>query len=383
MQKLFKTKKIIFSFLFIFGVLVPSVVFGAELLADTHEVFKAEVIEVSDIVRENIAGTKVEAVTQNIVAKIIDSKMNGERIELINDFTPLEKGDIFYLTKTVHAEDGKIMYSVGDRDRTPTLIFFLILFVTLVILFGGIQGVRGLLALIGSLLAIFYIFLPGILLGFSPIILSIVVSSIIIIVGSYVTHGYNRTTTSAVLGMIGTVIITGIMAYFALKFAHLSGFDSEEAVYLNLNTDGAIDFQGLLYGAIMIGLLGVLYDIAIGQAIAVEELIRAGLTDTKKLYVRAIRIGREHIGALVNTLAIAYVGASLPLLLLFYSSATLPFGVIVNREIFATEIIRTLIGSIGIVLAVPITTFFSVFMLRHYANELKNKTVSEHHGHHH
>ena len=115
----------------------------------------------------------------------------------------------------------------------------------------------------------------------------------------------------------------------------------------------------------MIGLLGVLYDVSIGQAISVEELHHvAPHLPRWKIYKRAIRIGREHIGALINTLAIAYVGASLPLLLLFYSSGSdTPFLMTINKEIFSTEIIRTLIGSIGLVLAVPITTLLSTVML--------------------
>ncbi len=127
---------------------------------------------------------------------------------------------------------------------------------------------------------------------------------------------------------------------------------------------------GLLLGGIMIGLLGVLYDVAIGQAISVEELHRACPNLPKKhIYKRAIRIGREHIGALVNTLAIAYVGASLPLLLLMYTSAgaaanpLADMAMSVNREVFAAEIMRTLVGSIGLVLAVPITTLIAVFVL--------------------
>jgi uncharacterized membrane protein len=117
-------------------------------------------------------------------------------------------------------------------------------------------------------------------------------------------------------------------------------------------------------GGILIGLLGVLYDVSIGQSISIEELNRvAPHIDRWKIYKRGIRIGREHIGALVNTLAIAYVGASLPLLLLFYSSSQGTFLTTINNELFATEIIRTLIGSIGLVLAVPITTFLAVVML--------------------
>jgi uncharacterized membrane protein len=149
--------------------------------------------------------------------------------------------------------------------------------------------------------------------------------------------------------------------------AHRSGFTSEEATYLNFDTRGSIDFVGLLLGSMMIGLLGVLYDAAISQAVAVEELFAMGTNDGERanarhVFARAMRIGREHIGALVNTLAITYVGASLPLILLFEESQ-LNFWVTVNQEVFATEIVRMMIGSIGLILAVPITTLVAVYML--------------------
>jgi uncharacterized membrane protein len=222
--------------------------------------------------------------------------------------------------------------------------------------------------------------MPGILDGYSPILVSIGVASLIIIVGSYITHGFNRTTTAAVIGMIATVLITGVGAYYVVHAAHLSGYNSEEDVYLNFNSKGTIDLVGLLFGGIMIGLLGVLYDIAIGQAIAVEELFRAGIHMTRsQVYKRAIRIGREHIGALVNTLAIAYVGAALPLLLVVQNS-TYGIAYAINNEIFATEIVRILIGSIGLILAVPVTTLLASYMLAGHRGEAVG---NEEHAHHH
>ena len=162
----------------------------------------------------------------------------------------------------------------------------------------------------------------------------------------------------------------------------LTGFANEESVYLNINTGGNINFQGLLLGGILIGLLGVLYDASIGQAVSVDELHRvAPHLPRSTIYKRAIRIGREHIGALVNTLAIAYVGASLPLLLL-YSTSTDGFAVTLNREIFSTEIIRTMIGSIGLVLAVPITTLIATYLLiKHKSKVSPSKEILEQEKH--
>ena len=179
--------------------------------------------------------------------------------------------------------------------------------------------------------------------------------------------------------MIATIIVSGLLAYLAIHWAHLSGFTTEESVNLNFDTRGSIDFVGLLLGSMMIGLLGVLYDAAISQAVAIEELFGVGGdVQPSHVFARAMRIGREHIGALVNTLAITYVGISLPLILLFMES-NLNLLVTINQEVFATEILRMMIGSIGLILAVPITTAIAVYMLA--GHQGGKRTI--HSGHHH
>ena len=368
-------KKILFIVLFLFATLSPMSFLHAQdnsVIQDKISVIKAKVLEITNQENKTIPGTDTKSNYQTLKAEILEGGDAGRIVTVQNDYLNLKTGETFYMMDTVSADTGVEYFSVQDPYRLPVLYFFIGLFVLCVFLFGGMQGVRGLVSLVGSFVLIVYVLMPGIIHGYSPILLSIGVSSLIIILGSYITHGFNKTTTSAVLGMITTIIFTGILAYIAVKLTHLSGFYSEESTYLNFNTRGAIDFAGLLFGGIMIGLLGVLYDVSIGQAISVEELHHVGPHLPKKaIYMRAIRIGREHIGALVNTLAIAYVGASLPLLLLFYTSTTgLPHEPIINQEIFATEIIRTVIGSIGLILAVPITTLVSVFLI------MKKKEVS-------
>ncbi|HYF10225.1 MAG TPA: YibE/F family protein [Candidatus Paceibacterota bacterium] len=340
-----------------------SSVSAQELVQDERTSMKAKVLEVVSQEERLIPGTDTPTTYQTLRVEILDGAEKGKVISVENDHLKLEEGDTFYLLHTVNSFDGQDLYTVSEPYRLPALLAFGALFLAAVVFFGGLQGIRGLAALLGSLLFIIYLLFPAVLAGYSPILVALGVASLIIILGSYVTHGFNRTTSAAVLGMVATIVFTGALAYAGVHFAHLSGFESDEAIYLNFDTRGAIDFSGLLLGGILIGLLGVLYDAAIGQAIAVEELSRAAPTMPRAtLYQRALRMGREHIGALVNTLAIAYVGAALPLLLLFYS-ADADLLATLNREIFATEIIRTLVGSIGLVLAVPITTLVSVAML--------------------
>lgn len=347
--------------LFIF--FFPLALSAQELVLDTVTIEKARVLEVSNEHAEIVPGTETLANVQTLQAEVLTGPEKGQVVTFENDYTQLQEGDLFYIRHVTNSLDNKDYWTVSDPYRLNVLLVLAAVFLALLFIFGGMQGVRGLASLVGSLVLIFYVLLPGILDGYSPILVSIGVSSLIILLGSYITHGLNRTTSAAVLGMIATVIITGLTAYYAIDAANLSGF-TDETVYLNFDTRGSIDLVGLLFGGIMIGLLGVLYDVAIGQAIAVEELYRAGKHYTRiEVYKRGIRIGKEHIGALVNTLAIAYVGVALPLLLLLIHSSTMSIDSTLNTEIFATEIIRILVGSIGLILAVPVTTLIASYML--------------------
>jgi len=360
---------------------------GAPLVAaaqtpvpDTVTTVRAQVLSVTSSEVKNIPGTDTPQTYQTLRAEILDGSDKGTTVTINNDYLALKAGDVFYARHTVNTLDGIDQWNVFEPYRLPVVWFFVGLFVVCAVVFGGKQGVRGLLALIASFFFISYFLLPGILAGYSPVLVAGGVAALIIIVGSYLTHGVNRTTSAAVLGMLVTIIVTGALAYAAVHLGRFSGYTSEEATYLNFDVRGSIDFVGLLLGSLMIGLLGVLYDAAIGQAVAVEELMSAGAHLSRRdIFRRGLRIGREHIGALINTLAIAYVGAALPLLLLFKLTSTQSIWVTLNSEIFATEIIRTMVGSIGLILAVPITTLVAVYFLH-------GKEKSPHHeggGHRH
>lgn len=176
--------------------------------------------------------------------------------------------------------------------------------------------------------------------------------------------------------MVVTIAFVGALSYYAIHANHLTGVD-ENTIYLNMGNQSNIDLIGLLFGGIMIGLLGVLYDVAISQAISVEELHKVAPHLNKwTIYKRAIRIGKEHIGALVGTLAIAYVGVALPLILL-YAKTNFPLLVTINQEIFATEIIRILVSSIGLILAVPITSLLAIYIIIKNTGEASEDTIKQ------
>lgn len=367
---------LIFCICFIFS---SQSVSAQTLYNDYQGTYHGKVIEIVDEEMQKIPGTETTHLFQTITAQVLDGPLEGQVITIPNDYLELKKGDKFYFNYNVYI-DGQANYAVTNIDRTNALIVLTILFVLAVVVFGGWQGVRSLCALVGSFFAIFYILLPGLLNGWNPLVASFVVASGILFAAIFFTHGFNRESVVAYAGTMIAVLVTSILAIVAVKGSNLSGFASEEAVYLNFNTNGSLDFTALLLGAIIIGVLGVLDDIAITQAAVVTELFDSNKSMTRKeAYVRALRVGREHVGALVNTLVLAYSGASLPLLMYFYlSPATLDMTV--NSELFATEIVRTIVGSIGLVLTVPIVTLLAVIYLKGYHAK---HTHTHSHGHAH
>lgn len=354
--------------------ILPGSLTAQELVDDATEVMRAEVITVLAQEQAMVPGTDIPATYQTLDARILDGSQAGKRVTLENDHLSLAEGDVFYLRHT-QGVTGTEYYTVMEPYRLPQLGLLAGLFVLTVALFGGAQGLRGLLSLIASVLFMIYVLLPSMMAGYSPIAVSIICASAIVILGSYITHGFSRMTTTAVLGMIVTIVLSGVLAWLAIRWTRMTGFAAEEATYLLLNTRGTIDLAGLYLGGILIGLLGVLYDAAIGQSVAVEELRRADpQASSQHVISRALRMGREHIGALVNTLAIAYVGASLPLLLFFYGAQVEDVYELVNREIFASEIVRIIVSSIGVILVVPITTVIAAALIQ--------KAGSTPHSHH-
>lgn len=355
--------------LFLFIVLIFSIAASRvyaqqpEIVPDQKVTTKAQVLDVLSQNRETLPGLDVQGDHQMLMVKILEGEETGKIVKVENTYINLAQGDNFYLTHIVDKLDGVDAYNVEGPDRITGLLVFLGIFVMSIFLLGGKQGIRGLISLILSFALIVFVLLPGIMHGYPPVLVSIGVAALIIVLGSYITHGFNKTTTAAVAGMLVTMAITGLLALIAIRATHLTGFSSEESTYLNFNTGGHLDMAGVLLGGILIGLLGILYDAAIGQAVAIEELHQVGPHLSRwMIYRRATRIGREHVGALVNTLAIAYVGISLPLLLLYtYSQQSLV--VTINQEMFSTEIVRILVGSIGLVIAIPVTNLVATWIL--------------------
>jgi len=272
-------------------------------------------------------------------------------------------GDRLVMSLSSDLEGNDVFY-ISDYVRRNSLLRLFLIFVVLAIVVGKWWGLASIIGMGFSFLIIFKFVLPRLLAGADPIVTAVVGSLFIIPITFYLSHGLNKKTSVAIVGTVISLIITGILAGIFVDAAKLTGFASEEAGFLQVARQGTIDIKGLLLAGIIIGTLGILDDVTVSQSSIVNQLKEADKTlSFGELYRRAMKVGQDHISSMVNTLVLVYTGAALPLLLLFIDNPR-PFSEVVNYEIIADEIVRTLVGSIGLILAVPITTLIAALSLK-------------------
>lgn len=255
-----------------------------------------------------------------------------------------------------------LQYSVTDVDRGVPMAVLAAIFALVVVLVGRLRGVMALVALTLSFAVLTLFILPAILQGSNPLVVAVVGASAIMLIALYLCHGVTARTSVAVLGTLISLLLIGLLGSLFIGWASLSG-NTDDNTGLIHGLYPEIDMSGLLLAGIIIGSLGVLDDVTVTQTSAVWELHQADPDmGPRALYRAAIRIGRDHIASVVNTLVLAYAGAALPLLLLF-SIAQSSVGTVANSELVAEEIVRTLVGSIGLVASVPVTTALAALVV--------------------
>lgn len=280
-----------------------------------------------------------EVVTFDMVDDTGDTFAAGQRVKL----------------QEIRGADDDVTYLISDFRRDWSLVVLVGLFLTAVLAFGRLQGARALLGLGLTFVIIVGFIVPAILDGRSPVAVALVGAVAIMIVTLYLSHGVGPKTTAAVVGTALALLVTGALAAAFVAAASLTGFTSEEARLANLEM-GGLSLRGLLLAGIIIGGLGVLDDVTMSQSSTVFELHRAAPgAGFSELLRGALNVGRDHIAATVNTLFLAYAGAALPLLILFVVGSD-GIGTVLTSEIVAVEVVRTLVGSIGLIAAVPLTT---------------------------
>jgi len=371
----------LFSSLVLLVLLVPGISSAQTLHQDFKERVPAEVLEIVNERDREIAGTGATTTVQEVRAFIESGERTGEVVRFEVEVVKVYPGDNIFVDRTVTIS-GEEYITYADYERRPTLLAVAVLFFAMLLVFSGWQGVRAMVSLAGSIGAILFLLVPALLAGYDPVLSSVVIAGAILACVLFGTHGVYPRTIIAFVGTFSAVCVTGIIATISVSVMRLSGFSSDASVYLNFATNGSLDLAGLLLGGIIIGILGVLDDVSITQASVVQELKAANpKLGSLELYKRSIKVGKDHIGSLVNTLALAYVAVSLPLILL-YAQTDASIWQTLNQEVVAAEILRIVVGSIGLILAVPLTTLAAS---KYWGNREVDESMDAgyHHHHHH
>lgn len=331
---------------------------------NSAEAVVIKILEEKEITRENNSKVK----QQNLELYILNGPLKNQTaifygisdIDVV-ELNYYEAGDRVIISYQ-DDENGERVFYVMDYVRKNALIWLTIISILIIAIIGTTKGLRALLSLALTFILIIKVMVPLMLKGMDPLIVGVAISFIILLFIIYLTEGFKNKSHIAILSIVFSLAFTAILSIIFTNIAKLTGTSSEEVAYLIGTAKASLDFKGLLLASIIIGTLGVLDDVVIGQIEAVKQIKEANnQLSNFQIFKMSMAIGKAHLGAIINTLFLAYVGASLPLVLLFsiHQPPFLTFDQIINHEEIATEIIRTLVGIIGLCSAVPISTFLS------------------------
>ena len=342
----------------------------AQAVAAVSQTFKARVVQVVD---EKTVIVDDETVIQHNL-KLIGLTGNLKNKEFFVDEIgqPATGGRNVYKTgnevivQQAFDENGTAVYEITDYVRTAKVLWLVAAFVISLLIVGRWKGLRSILSLVLTFLVLIKYVVPQILDGADPIIVTVIGSFVVLLIIIYLTEGFNATAHASVVSIFISLVLTVFLSWLFVGLTNLSGLASEEASFIVGLGVGSLNLRGILLAGIIIGALGVLDDVAISQVAAVSAIYGANQSQTKKeIWRKAMKVGVSHISSMSNTLFLAYAGASLPLLILFVSgqSAFTSWDIAINNEMLATEIVRTLAGSIGLIFTVPIATLMAIAML--------------------
>lgn len=320
---------------------------------------------------------------QKLQLEISNKDEKGKFVEVTTDYQLqtqariYEVGDQVMLNKNRDYSTGADFYVISDVIRLPVLYALFALFVLVVLLTAGVWGLRSLIAMFISFVIIFTLLLPQIMAGHDPVLVSIASAFLLLPTIFFISHGFNAKTFLALGATFAGLLFSIFMAQLFVHLAALTGYASEEAGFLQVEKNGTINIQALLLAGIVIGTFGILDDVAVSQVSVVEQIfaLRPGAS-LGQLYQKAMKVGQDHISSMINTLVLVYAGGSLALLLLFLDSSK-SIAEILNQEIVAEEIVKTLIGSITLVLIAPISTFVAAWYYAKFAKPLPPEELPE------
>ncbi len=336
-------------------------IFPGRVVAVTYEYLRARVVEVEDVERP-------EHIEQQVKAEILGGARSGERLSFANHYSETIPG-LYYLNVGSYVVlglqyDGGELRSVFLQDiaRDRSMVLLAVIFAALLIVIGRAQGLKTLVTLLVTAVALVFFLLPAILNGYDPIVASAGTAGVIALVTLLVVGGWNRKSLAAILGTLSGVLVAGSLTLWFGSVLELTGFTSEEAHMLRVY-GGITNLRGVLFGGIILGSLGAVTDVGMSIASAALEIKQANTGISRKaLFRSAMNVGRDIMGTMANTLILAYVGTTMPLLLLVLHLET-DWLVIANMNIIAAEMLRGMAGSIGLVVSIPATASVAALIL--------------------
>lgn len=335
------------------------------------ELYKGKIIEIVSEENNSIetSGGSYGQRIQIAKVELLDKGRKGEIIEVKNYIDEImaytieiKAGDDVYIFFEYDEEGNELQGHIHEFRRDKDIYFLIGIFIALMLLLGGVQGIKSLVTLVLTIIGIYYM-LIGIVNGGNPILLSVVIAFIVTIVTMFLVGGFNLKAVSAIGGTFSGVIIAGIITLIVSSSSKLTGLGNVEAQMLMYSSHPVtFNIHGILFASILLGTLGAVMDVCMSIASAINEITEANpLMSAMELFKSGMNIGRDVMGTMVNTLILAYVGTSVFMILIFMVN-DIPFVDILNMDLVATEIVRALAGTIGLICAIPITAIISAIL---------------------
>lgn len=379
-------RKLSIIMLFIIAIMTigSSIVFADEVISEDYIyeepiIERARVLEV-EVLDEDIIENDFFVENMLVSLEVLTGEYKGQQFQTIHSLTGSLGFDIIVnpgdkvLVTIEESDDGMVNVHISEYLRDTYVYVVLAIFVASLLIVGGYKGLKTIITLALTIIFILKLLLPGLLAGYDAILLTVFISFLITLVTILVVGGINRKSYAAIIGVLGGVFISGIIAYVIGSKVRLTGLSSDEAMMLMYIPQGVkFDFKGLLFAGIIMGALGAVMDVGMSIASSMEEIKNANPNiSTKSLILSGMNVGRDVMGTMANTLILAYTGSSIPLLLVFtaYEDSLVK---IINLDIIATEIIRAFSGSIGLILCIPLTAVTAGFL----ADKFDKKKSSE------
>ena len=339
------------------------------------EIYRAKVLKIKENIRTEHTEAKITIITQKADIQILNGELKGKIVDVENTTSGdnpaynivLKEGDMVAVSMERWENEERVFRVIG-YERTRYVYQLIGIFLVLLIVAGGWKGLKSIVSLGVTIGLVFYVMIPLLLKGINPILISIGVCAVATIITMLVITGWNKKSLAAIIGTIGGITVGGSVAYLYGLLARLTGLSGqEEQMLLYIPQQVKFDFRGLLFAGILIGALGAAMDVSVSIASALTELMHKDKNlPFRQILKHGMNIGKDIMGTMSNTLILAYTGGALSMIILFVAYPR-PVNLIMNFDFVATEIIRSITGSIGLIFAIPITAIS--FALMHKKDE--------------